>query len=141
MELSGRKRMMLFSGSANPALADEVTGLLGIALGGVERDVFANGEIYVRYTESVRGADCFVLQSHSHRVNFHIMEQLIMIDDVYISICQYWIRIVDIQKIFKSSLSPSSERSDFFLESNCERNSVSVPNISVGDEGVVELIG
>jgi len=80
MELAGKKRMMLFTGSANPALADEVAGLLGISLGGVERDVFANGEIYVRYTESVRGADCFVLQSHSHPINFHIMEQLIMID-------------------------------------------------------------
>lgn len=80
MELAGRKRMMLFSGSANPELAGEVAELLGIELGGVERSEFANGEIYVRYTESVRGADCFVLQSHSKPVNFHIMEQLIMLD-------------------------------------------------------------
>jgi len=72
--------MMLFSGSANPALAEEVAGLLGIHLGYVERSVFASGEIYVRYRESVRGADCFVLQSHSNPINFHIMEQLIMID-------------------------------------------------------------
>ncbi|RPI20763.1 MAG: ribose-phosphate diphosphokinase, partial [Actinobacteria bacterium] len=42
--------------------------------------VFANGEIYIHFAESVRGADCFVMQSHSHPVNFHIMEQLIMID-------------------------------------------------------------
>lgn len=80
MELPGRKRMMLFSGSANPPLANEVAGLLGIPVGGVERSHFANGEIYVRFTESVRGADCFVLQSHSKPVNFHIMEQLIMLD-------------------------------------------------------------
>jgi ribose-phosphate pyrophosphokinase len=80
MELAGRKRMMLFSGSANPELAAEVADLLGIRLGGVELSEFANGEIYVRYTESVRGADCFVLQSHSHPVNFHIMQQLIMLD-------------------------------------------------------------
>jgi ribose-phosphate pyrophosphokinase len=80
VELPGRKRMMLFSGSANPPLAEEVAGLLGLPLGGVERSRFANGEIYIRFTESVRGADCFVLQSHSEPVNFHIMEQLIMLD-------------------------------------------------------------
>jgi len=83
VELPGRKRMMLFSGSANPPLADEVAGLLGIPVGGVERSHFANGEIYVRFTESVRGADCFVLQSHSKPINFHIMEQLIMLDALH----------------------------------------------------------
>ena len=80
MELVGRKRLMLFTGSANPDLADEVSDELGVGIGGLERGVFANGEIYVRPTESVRGADCFVIQSHSHPVNFHIMEQLILID-------------------------------------------------------------
>ena len=83
MELPGRKRMMLFSGSANQPLAEEVARLLGIPLGGVQRDRFANGEIYVRFEESVRGADCFVLQSHSKPVNFHIMEQLIMLDALH----------------------------------------------------------
>ena len=71
---------MVFSGSANEPLAEEVARILGVKLGGVERSVFANGEIYIHYTESVRGADCFVIQSHSHPINFHIMEQLIMID-------------------------------------------------------------
>ncbi|HDH24631.1 MAG TPA: ribose-phosphate pyrophosphokinase [Actinobacteria bacterium] len=71
---------MLFSGSANPALADEIADFMNVDQGGLERSVFANGEIYVRPTESVRGADCFVLQSHSHPVNFHIMEQLLIID-------------------------------------------------------------
>jgi len=80
MELPGRKRLMLFSGSANEPLAEEVAAILGVELGSVERSVFANGEIYIHYTDSVRGADCFVLQSHSHPVNFNIMEQLIMID-------------------------------------------------------------
>lgn len=80
MELAGRKRLMLFSGSANLPLAEEVSDILGVPLGGVERSVFANGEIYVHYTESVRGADTFVLQSHSDPINFHIMEQLVMID-------------------------------------------------------------
>lgn len=80
MELPGRKRLMVFSGSANEPLAEEVAAILGVGLGGVERSVFANGEIYIHFTESVRGADCFVIQSHSYPINFHIMEQLIMID-------------------------------------------------------------
>ena len=80
MEVVSRKRLMLFTGSANPSLAEEVAELLGVRLGGLERSVFANGEIYVRATESVRGTDCFVLQSHSDPINFHIMEQLIAID-------------------------------------------------------------
>jgi ribose-phosphate pyrophosphokinase len=71
---------MVFSGSSNEGLAREVANILGASLGGVERSVFANGEIYIRYTESVRGNDCFVVQSHSHPVNFHVLEQLIMID-------------------------------------------------------------
>ena len=71
---------MLFSGSANPALAGEIADLMNVHQGGLERSVFANGEIYVRPTESVRGADCFVIQSHSSPVNFHIMEQLLIID-------------------------------------------------------------
>lgn len=71
---------MVFSGSSNEGLAREVANILGTSLGGVERSVFANGEIYIRYTESVRGNDCFVVQSHSAQVNFHVLEQLIMID-------------------------------------------------------------
>ncbi len=80
MEISSRKRLMVFSGSANEGLAREVANILGTELGGVDRSVFANGEIYVHYTESVRGADSFVIQSHTAPINFHIMEQLIMID-------------------------------------------------------------
>lgn len=80
MELASRKRLMVFSGSGNEPLAEEVAKILGVRLGGVERSIFANGEIYVHYTESVRGADTFVIQSHSYPINFHIMEQLIMID-------------------------------------------------------------
>lgn len=83
MEVVGRKRLMLFSGSANQTLAEEVGDLMGVALGGLQRSVFANGEIYVRPTESVRGADCFVMQSHCHPINFHIMEQLILIDALH----------------------------------------------------------
>ena len=80
IEIASRKRLMVFSGSSNEGLAREVANILGAKLGGVERSVFANGEIYIRYTESVRGNDCFVVQSHSGPVNFHVVEQLVMID-------------------------------------------------------------
>ena len=60
----------------NPSTAN----ILGTDLGGVEREVFANSEIYIHFTESVRGSDCFVVQSHVSPVNFHVVEQLIMID-------------------------------------------------------------
>jgi ribose-phosphate pyrophosphokinase len=80
MKAKSRKRLQLFSGSANPELAKEVAGLLDVELGTVSRKVFANGEISISFSESVRGADCFVLQSHSDPINFHIMEQLVMLD-------------------------------------------------------------
>ena len=80
MKRPGVKRLMVFSGSANEELAEEVAKVLNVELGGVEKSTFSNGEIYIRYTESVRGADCFVIQSHSDPINHNIMEQLIMID-------------------------------------------------------------
>ncbi|HSG79742.1 MAG TPA: ribose-phosphate diphosphokinase [Acidimicrobiia bacterium] len=80
MQAKNRKKLMLFSGSANEPLAEEVAALLGVELGKAKRSRFANGEIYVRFEQSVRGADCFVLQSHCAPINEHIMEQLIMID-------------------------------------------------------------
>lgn len=80
MDIVARSRLMLFSGGTNVPLAEEVADLLGVHLGGLERSTFANGEIYARPTESVRGADCFVLQSHCGRINDAIMEQLIIID-------------------------------------------------------------
>ena len=71
---------MVFSGSANEGLAREVANILGTRLGGVEREIFADSEIYIHFTESVRGSDCFVIQSHVSPINYHIIEQLIMID-------------------------------------------------------------
>jgi ribose-phosphate pyrophosphokinase len=53
---------------------------LGVRVGELQRSTFANGEIYARPNESVRGADCFVMQSHCHPMNDAIMEQLIIID-------------------------------------------------------------
>jgi ribose-phosphate pyrophosphokinase len=72
--------MMVFSGGANQPLADEVVEVLGIPLGRLQRSTFANGEIYIRPSDSVRGSDCFVIQSHCHPINDNIMEQLITID-------------------------------------------------------------
>jgi ribose-phosphate pyrophosphokinase len=80
VDIVSRNRMMVFSGGANQPLAEEVVEVLGLPLGGLERSTFANGEIYVRPMESVRGADCFVLQSHDRPINDNIMEQLITID-------------------------------------------------------------
>lgn len=80
MQVVEKRSLMLFSGSANQPLAEEVAKLLDVELGGLQRSVFANGEIYVRPTGSVRGHDCFILQSHAEPLNFHIMEQLITID-------------------------------------------------------------
>ncbi len=56
------KRLMLFSGRANPELAARIAGKLGIDLGGVTLKTFSNGEVYCRYEESIRGADVFIVQ-------------------------------------------------------------------------------
>ncbi|MDI6715535.1 MAG: ribose-phosphate diphosphokinase [Actinomycetota bacterium] len=74
------KRLMLFSGRSNPALGREIAEHLGIQLGKVEVASFSNGEIYVRYLESVRGADVFVVQTLSEPVNDNLVELLIMVD-------------------------------------------------------------
>lgn len=73
-------QMKLFTGTANPTLAQEIATHLGVSLGGVRISRFANGEIYVRYDESIRGADVFVVQPFSKPVNETLMELLIMID-------------------------------------------------------------
>jgi len=72
--------LMLFSGRAHPTLAQEVAELLEVDLVPTTAYDFANGEIYVRFDESVRGCDAFVIQSHAAPINEAIMEQLIMID-------------------------------------------------------------
>lgn len=80
MEISIKKRAMLFAGSSSPQLAGEIADHLGMTLGEVEITRFASGEIKTRFTSSVRGADAFVIQTHCHPINDMIMEQLIMID-------------------------------------------------------------
>ena len=78
------KTMAVYSGSVNPPLADGIAEHLGIELGNVKLEKFANGEIYVRYQESVRGADVFLVQSvcagGGYDVNDAIMELVIMAD-------------------------------------------------------------
>jgi ribose-phosphate pyrophosphokinase len=74
------KRMMVFTGTSNPELAEGIAKHLGIELGNVKIRRFANGEIYVRYLESVRGADVFIVQSIASPVNASLMELLIMAD-------------------------------------------------------------
>ncbi len=75
------KSMAVFSGSVNPGLADQVASELGCTLGNVKLEKFANGEIYARYLDSVRGADVFIIQSIAgEHINDALMEMLIMID-------------------------------------------------------------
>lgn len=80
IKTTGEKKLMLFSGRAHPELAEEVAHRLGVGIVPTKAFDFANGEIYVRYQESARGADCFLIQSHTAPINKWIMEQLIMID-------------------------------------------------------------
>ncbi|MET0788639.1 MAG: ribose-phosphate diphosphokinase [Cellulomonas sp.] len=76
----GEKRLVLLSGRAHTDLATSVAAHLGIELLPTTAYEFANGEIYTRFGESVRGADTFVLQSHASPINTWIMEQLLMVD-------------------------------------------------------------
>jgi ribose-phosphate pyrophosphokinase len=75
-----RKSLMLFSGRGFPELADEIGEVLGVPPTPTDAYEFANGEIFVRYRESVRGSDAFVVQSVTHGVNKWLMEILIMVD-------------------------------------------------------------
>jgi ribose-phosphate pyrophosphokinase len=74
------RRLALFSGTANEQIAQEIAGILDKDLGDIDIHCFKNGEIYVRYLESVRGAEVFLIQSMSAPVNDSLMELLIMID-------------------------------------------------------------
>lgn len=76
----GEKRLVLIAGRTHPELAQQIAHELGTELLETETRTFANGEIYARYGESVRGADAFVIQSHDAPINEAIMEQLIMVD-------------------------------------------------------------
>jgi ribose-phosphate pyrophosphokinase len=72
------RSLMVFSGRGNPELSARVANKLGIELGHVDIKTFADGEIYVKYGESIRGADVFIIQPTCRPVNENLMELLIM---------------------------------------------------------------
>lgn len=78
------KNLMLFSGRSNKPLAENIAKILKINLSGVKINTFANGEVFARYNQSVRGSDLFIVQSvsnyHSGSVNDALMELLVMCD-------------------------------------------------------------
>lgn len=76
----GEKHLIIASGRAHPELAEAVAESLGCELVPVTAYDFANGEIYVRFGESIRGSDVFVIQSHAAPINKWLMEQLLMVD-------------------------------------------------------------
>ncbi|MBO1902970.1 ribose-phosphate diphosphokinase [Leucobacter weissii] len=80
IEMAGQKKLVLISGRAHPELAEQVAVELGAELVPTDARTFANGELYARFDESVRGCDAFVIQSHTHPINEWLMEQLIMVD-------------------------------------------------------------
>lgn len=77
---SNAKRMVLIAGRSHPELAQAVADNLGTELVPTRAYNFANGEIFVRFEESIRGCDVFVLQTHAAPVNEWIMEHLLMVD-------------------------------------------------------------
>jgi ribose-phosphate pyrophosphokinase len=80
MELVTKKKLVLVGGRGHEELTSEVARHLGVSIGEVDLSTFANGEIYCRYGESIRGSDVFVVQTHCEPINDRLMEQLILID-------------------------------------------------------------
>ena len=78
--INGQKRLAILSGRAHPQLAADVAAALGTEVIPTTAYDFANGETFVRFEESVRGVDAFVIQSHPYPINQWIMEQLLMVD-------------------------------------------------------------
>src|ERR671934_2326249 len=79
LERTPHKRLMVFSGRSHRDLAADIGEHLGVKLGDVELETFANGETYVRYCESIRGADVFIVQTGAEPVDRNLMELLLMI--------------------------------------------------------------
>src|SRR6202165_4897385 len=80
MEVVPTKRLVLVAGRAHLELSAEVAAHLDVPLGECVLSTFANGEIYCRYGENIRGTDLFVFQTHGAGITDSLMEQLIMID-------------------------------------------------------------
>ncbi len=79
LERGPQKRLMVFSGSSHPGLAQRIAEQLGVELGEIELHTFGNGETYCRYDESIRGADLFLVQTGCSPVDQNLMELLLMI--------------------------------------------------------------
>jgi ribose-phosphate pyrophosphokinase len=79
IERGPQKRLMLFSGRSHPVLAQKIAERLGVELGEVKVGSFANGETYVRFEESIRGSDVFLVQTGCEPVDRNLMELLIMV--------------------------------------------------------------
>ncbi|WP_309615672.1 ribose-phosphate diphosphokinase [Salinibacterium sp.] len=80
IKITGQKRLVIVTGRAHPQLAIDIAAELETSVVHTDARTFANGEIYARYDESVRGCDAFVIQSHTNPINEWLMEQLIMVD-------------------------------------------------------------
>ncbi len=78
--ISHGKEIKIFAGNSNRPLAEAIARRLNTSLGDMEVTHFSDGEIYVRYGETIRGMDVFLIQSTSYPVNSNLMELLIMID-------------------------------------------------------------
>jgi ribose-phosphate pyrophosphokinase len=73
-------RLKVFSGTANPCLAEEICAALGLKLGNLMLETFSDGEVYLQFQENVRGADLFLIQPTCRPVDHHLMELFLMID-------------------------------------------------------------
>jgi ribose-phosphate pyrophosphokinase len=80
LQVAGRKSLVLLSGGAYPELADEIARHIGVTVTETTRRQFANGELFIRPNESVRGTDAFVIQSYTTPINEWVMESLILVD-------------------------------------------------------------
>jgi ribose-phosphate pyrophosphokinase len=79
IERGPQKRLMVFAGRSHPDLAQAIAQQLGVELGEIELETFANGETYCRYQESIRGADVFLVQTGCEPIDRNLMEVLFMI--------------------------------------------------------------
>jgi ribose-phosphate pyrophosphokinase len=80
LQVAGRKSLVILSGGAYPQLSDEIAQHVGVTITGTTRRQFANGELFIRPNDSVRGTDAFVIQSHTQPINDWVMESLILVD-------------------------------------------------------------
>ncbi len=80
LQVAGRKSLVILSGGAFPELADEIAWHIGVTVTPTTRREFANGELFIRPNDSVRGTDAFVIQAHTTPINEWLMESLILVD-------------------------------------------------------------